>query len=106
MNDDIVSETTQAEAYRPRKRGGFRVWLRELVEAILPALVIVLVVNLFLAQATRVEGQSMEPNLHGNERLIIEKISYRFHAPGRGDIVVLRPPQRQTVERKALPRRR
>jgi signal peptidase I len=71
-----------------------RSWLRELLEAVLPALVIVLVVNIFLAQATRVEGQSMDPNLHDSERLIIEKISYRFHPPRRGDIVVLRRPQR------------
>lgn len=71
-------------------------WFRELLEAILPALVIVLVVNIFLAQATRVEGQSMEPNLHNNERLIIEKVSYYFHPPRRGDIVVLRRPQRSS----------
>lgn len=71
-----------------------RAWLRELLEAVLPALVIVLVVNIFLAQATRVEGQSMDPSLHDSERLIIEKVSYRFRAPQRGDIVVLRRPQR------------
>lgn len=81
----------------PSEKGPTKSWLRELVESVLPALVIVLVVNVFLAQATRVEGQSMEPNLHERERLIIEKISYRFHSPQRGDIVVLRPPQRSTV---------
>jgi len=63
---------------------------RELLESVLPALVIVLVVNVFVAQATRVEGQSMEPTLHNNERLIIEKLSYRFHEPHVGDIVVLK----------------
>ncbi len=68
-------------------------WLRELVESVLPALIIVLVINVFLAQATRVEGQSMEPNLHDDQRLIIEKVTYRFRPPERGDIVVLRPPQ-------------
>jgi signal peptidase I len=67
-------------------------WLREILETILPALLIVLVVNLFLAQATRVEGQSMEPNIHDNQRLVVEKISYHFHLPRRGDIVVLKPP--------------
>lgn len=69
-------------------------WLREFLEAVLPALVLVLIINVFLAQATRVEGQSMEPNLHNDERLIIEKISYYLHAPKRGDVVVLRRPQR------------
>lgn len=72
-------------------------WLRELLESVLPALVIVLVVNLFIAQATRVEGQSMEPSLHNNERLIIEKITYRLREPVRGDIVVIRPQQSGTV---------
>jgi signal peptidase I len=71
-------------------------WLRELVESVLPALVIVLVINVFLAQATRVEGQSMEPNLHNNQRLIIEKVTYRFNQPERGDIVVLHPPQQSS----------
>jgi signal peptidase I len=71
-------------------------WFRDILETILPALLIVLVVNVFLAQATRVEGQSMEPNLHNNERLIIEKISYRFHPPRRGDIVVIRMPNRHS----------
>jgi signal peptidase I len=67
-------------------------WLRDVVETILPALLIVLVVNVFLAQATRVEGQSMEPNIHDDQRLVVEKVSYRFHLPERGDIVVLKPP--------------
>jgi len=70
-------------------------WIRDVLETILPALLIVLVVNAFLAQATRVEGQSMQPNLYDNQRLIIEKVSYRFHLPRRGDIVVLKLPNRR-----------
>lgn len=38
----------------------------------------------------------MEPNLHDNQRLIIEKISYHIHPPQRGDIIVLRLPNRQS----------
>jgi signal peptidase I len=59
---------------------------------IVPAIVIALLIHVFLAQATRVYGQSMEPNLHTNERLVIEKFSYHFHGPRRGDVVVLRDP--------------
>ena len=62
----------------------------ELVGTVLPAIVIAIVIHLFLAQATRVYGQSMEPTLHTNDRIIIEKISYRLHPPRRGDIVVVR----------------
>jgi signal peptidase I len=56
----------------------------------LPAFVIAVLINLFLAQGTYVHGQSMEPNLHTDQRLIIEKLSYRLHWPRRGDIVVIR----------------
>jgi signal peptidase I len=66
-------------------------WLLELGETVLPAIVIAVLINLFLAQATRVYGSSMEPNLHTDQRLVVEKVSYRLHAPRRGDVVVLRP---------------
>jgi signal peptidase I len=71
-------------------------WFREFLEALIPALIIVFVINAFVAQATRVEGDSMIPTLHNNERLIIEKISYRLHLPSRGDIIVIEPPQKGT----------
>lgn len=64
--------------------------LRDILETIIPAVIIALLINLFLAQATRVFGQSMEPNLHTDQRLVVEKVSYNFHAPHRGDVVVLK----------------
>ncbi len=73
---------------------------REVLETIVPAILIALLINLFLAQATRVYGQSMEPNLHTDQRLIVEKLSYNpymrqylgFSGPDRGDVVVIRLP--------------
>jgi signal peptidase I len=76
----------------PSARGWVR-WLREAVETILPAILIAILINLFLAQPTRVHGQSMEPNLHTNQRLVVEKISYRLHGPRQGDVVVFSMPQ-------------
>ena len=87
----------QPEPQPPER--GWRRWrrygvalLRELLETVVPAVVMAALIHLFLAQATRVYGQSMEPNLHTNQRLIVEKISYKFHGPRRGDIVVLEQP--------------
>ncbi len=68
-------------------------WLSEAVETFVPAILIAVLINVFLAQATRVYGQSMEPNLHTDQRLVVEKLSYSFHEPQRGDIVVLQVPQ-------------
>lgn len=70
-------------------RSPWRGLLRELVSSFLPALLIVAAINLFIAQPRTVEGESMEPNLQENERLIVELISYRFGEPERGSIIVL-----------------
>ena len=82
------------EAPKPQESSGAWIgaMLRELAGTLVPAIVIALLIHVFLAQATRVYGQSMEPNLHTNERLVIEKLSYRFHGPRRGDVVVLHDP--------------
>jgi signal peptidase I len=68
--------------------------LREILETMIPAVIIALLINLLLAQATRVYGQSMEPNLHTDQRLVVEKISYNrwwpLGGPQRGDVVVFR----------------
>jgi signal peptidase I len=63
--------------------------VREIGETVIPAVVIALFINLFLAQATQVLGQSMEPTLHSSQRVVIEKVSYLLHGPRRGDIVVI-----------------
>jgi signal peptidase I len=70
--------------------GQFLGAVRELAETIIPAVLIAIFINLFLVQATQVLGQSMEPNLHTQQRVLVEKVSYRFlRAPQRGDIVVI-----------------
>jgi len=66
--------------------------MRELLGTFVPAIVIALLINLYLAQSTIVLGQSMEPNLHQDQRLIMEKVGYHWHGPRRGDIVILRDP--------------
>ncbi len=72
--------------------------LREILETVVPALLIALVINLFLAQATQVLGQSMEPNLHTSQRVVVEKVTYRFfHGPRRGDIVVIDMPDQSEM---------
>ena len=84
----------------PRKSQGSG-WLlralREIGETVIPAVVIALFINLFLAQATQVLGQSMEPTLHSSQRVVIEKITYRFHGPRRGDIVVIDSPKQSEM---------
>jgi signal peptidase I len=79
------------------KAAFFYAWLKETVQVVVPALLLALVVHLFLAQATVVYGQSMEPNLFPYQRLIIDKISYLFYSPSRNDIVVLDLPKMEEM---------
>ena len=65
--------------------------MREIVATVLPAILIALLIQLFLAQTTRIESFSMEPTLFEEQRLVIEKVSYRLRLPERGEIIVIRP---------------
>ena len=91
VNSSQNSETPGAQGRGPARLG--RAVFRETFQVIAPAVLLALVVHLFLAQATVVFGQSMEPNLSQNQRLIVDKLSYRFHPPERDDIIVLDLPE-------------
>jgi len=90
LPDTAVPAAVESERTAVRQPGRAKGMLREVAETVIPAIVIALLIHVFLAQATRVYGQSMEPNLHTDMRLVVEKLSYRLHTPQRGDIVVLR----------------
>ena len=107
---DTVEETDRADvdgieigqATASAQRGVGARWLlkalREIAETVIPAVVIALFINFFLAQATQVLGQSMEPNLHSAQRVVVEKVTYRFfHGPRRGDIVVIDLPDQSEM---------
>jgi signal peptidase I len=92
FNQPAAGEEQDLPTLQPSPGRAIVRFVRELLETILPALLIALLINVFVGQATRVEGQSMEPNLHSEQRLVVEKLSYRFHGPQRFDIVVLKVP--------------
>ncbi|MGD1953158.1 MAG: signal peptidase I [Leptolyngbyaceae cyanobacterium] len=56
------------------------------------SIAIAVIIRLFIAEPRFIPSNSMDPTLHIGDRLLIEKVSYRFHTPHRGDIVVFEPP--------------
>jgi len=61
------------------------------VEFFIYILIVVLTalsVRSFLAEPIRVDGDSMIPTLINNEDMLVEKVSYWFHDPARGDMVI------------------
>jgi signal peptidase I len=65
--------------------------IREIIETIALTLIIFLVIR-FAAQSFRVDGESMEPGLHTDEFVIVDKMSYLFQSPQRGDVIVFHYP--------------
>jgi len=51
----------------------------------------------FIAQPQRLVSVSMQPSFFENDRLIVEKLSYRFGQPKRGDVIVFKYPENQDI---------
>lgn len=66
--------------------------LLEIVETVVLTVVIFLVVQTFVAQPFRVEGDSMEMTVLPDQFVLIDKLTPHWAAYARGDIVVLDPP--------------
>ena len=76
--------------------------IREYAEALLVSVILAALIIVFVAQSFLVEGSSMEPSFHDGQRLMVEKVSYRFGEPKRGDVVVFRypsAPRRKFIKR-------
>jgi signal peptidase I len=65
--------------------------LRDIVETMVLVAIAFLVVNALIGRF-RIEQVSMLPNLHEGEYVIVDKVSYAFRQPERGEIIVLRNP--------------
>jgi signal peptidase I len=70
----------------------------EILDAGLVSLALVFcVVRPFIVQAFYIPSQSMERTLLVDDRILVDKLVYRFHPPRRGDIVVFDPPTAATL---------
>ncbi|MBD2328796.1 signal peptidase I [Alkalinema sp. FACHB-956] len=67
------------------------VW--ENIQIVVIALIVALLVRTFIAEPRFIPSDSMVPTLLTDDRLIVEKVSYWFHPPQTGDIVVFSAPE-------------
>ena len=73
--------------------------IREALQIILLALVVFFALH-FLIQNFRIDGTSMEPNLHDSQYVIVNKTAYWFgNEPNRGDVVVFQAPDQPQYDR-------
>lgn len=94
-NSDRTQPPEKSTASKPtgrpprKEEGGWQ----EIAKTIGLSLLLAMGIRQFVAEARYIPSESMVPTLLVNDRLIVEKVSYRFHSPERGDIVVFIPPE-------------
>ena len=75
-----------------RKQPGGAGSLIELVTIVAVALGLALLIQAFLVKPFRIPSESMVPTLQVTQRVLVDRVSFRFTEPHRGDIVVFKPP--------------
>ncbi len=90
-NKDQTENVVPTMPPTPKKQSTMSsIW--EFVRFIIVALIIVIPIRVFVAQPFIVSGSSMVPTFENGQYLIVDELSYRFHAPARGDVIVFHPP--------------
>jgi len=72
-------------------------YISDWLQVIVIALLISLPIRFFIAEPFIVNGASMDPTFSTGQFLIIDRISYRFEAPQRGDVIVFKYPNDPSV---------
>lgn len=65
--------------------------VREIIETLVLTVLMFLVIRLAV-QNFNIDGMSMEPSLHNQELVIVDKWSYLLSTPSRGDVIVFVAP--------------
>lgn len=91
MTDKRSADDDSTPTKKPRS------FLRELPILILVALVLSFLLQTFVARVYLIPSESMQPTLQGcngctGDRIVVEKVGYRFGDPSPGDVIVFRGP--------------
>lgn len=91
---DSALETSQTSKPSVAASSGSRFWkqVRENIGVVVIALLLAFLLRTFVAEPRYIPSHSMLPGLEVGDRVVVEKISYRFHPPETGDIIVFNPP--------------
>jgi signal peptidase I len=68
-----------------------KLWAKPVIREVLGTLLLAILIFLMISttiQSSVVIYNSMEPNLHEGQRILINKVVYKFHEPERGDIII------------------
>ena len=67
-------------------------FFRDVLEVVIPAVILYLIISTFFIQSREVPSASMVPTIQEHDRFLLNKTAYWFHQPRRFDIIVFKPP--------------
>jgi signal peptidase I len=80
------------------KKGRFWASVGEWVKVIVIALIIAIPIRTFIAEPFVVQGASMDPTFDTGQFLIVDRLTYDFRKPERGDVIVFEYPNDTTQD--------
>lgn len=107
-DEDLVAARESRDRSADRRRERKKSSTRNMIEWVLVlggALVIAVLVRTFLFQTFWIPSPSMAATLEEGDRVLVNKLSYRFGDPERGDVIVFERPPGETGEIKDLIKR-
>ncbi len=93
-----IAETSEGEEPESKGKSSARGFLYDLIFYAVLVFVCIYILPTFVIQRTIVDGSSMANTLQDGEHLYVEKLSYRFDALDRFDIIVFYPYGRENEE--------
>ncbi|MGH8931674.1 MAG: signal peptidase I [Egibacteraceae bacterium] len=93
--DLVRLDRQQAQAKTAGDHGkvkGSRPGLAEVPRMAVVALLLTVLIKTFLLQAYFIPSESMMPTLDPRDRVLVDKVTYRFRAPERGEVIVFHRP--------------
>ncbi|BBX74345.1 signal peptidase I [Mycobacterium shinjukuense] len=104
---DAGLEADSGEVDRAESKPPKRSALREFAILAVIAVVLYYLMLTFVARPYLIPSESMEPTLHGcsscvGDRILVDKLSYRFGAPKPGDVIVFKGPPSWNVGYKSI----
>jgi signal peptidase I len=67
-------------------------WILEVVAIVAAAFLLALLIQLFVLKPYVIPSPSMEPTLVEGDRVLVNRLSYHFRDPEKGDVIVFHPP--------------
>lgn len=98
QSDPALEALRDDARVRGEKSDATRAFWKELPLLIIVALVVAVVIKTFLVQAFFIPSASMHDTLLEGDRVMVNKLAFRFGEPGHGDVIVFDSPLEESSD--------